>query len=351
MNNKERGEKIRRQIIRDVIHHPSGIAKHIAKIFSITPQAVYSHIKRLENEGWLASTGTGKGKRYFLGDIREYEGFFTFSKDFDENSIWRNYFSFLFEGVPENIVDICHYGFTEMVNNAFDHSGGGTVYISVSRKEESIIIYVIDDGEGIFRRITRLCNLPDERQALLELSKGKLTTDPDNHTGEGIFFTSRVFDRFEIDSKGLTFSHDDKDKFDFLDESKLPKNKVGTLIYMYIDRDSKRTDQEVFDEYSSGPDEYHFNKTVIPVRLAQYGNEKLVSRSQAKRLLARVEKFHNVIFDFEGVNSVGQAFADEIFRVYAQRYPNIVLLPVHMKEGVSRMVNKAIAAYEEQKNA
>ena len=33
-----------------------------------------------------------------------------------------------------------------------------------------------------------------------ELPKsGKLTTDPDNHTGEGIFFTSRVFDEFEID--------------------------------------------------------------------------------------------------------------------------------------------------------
>lgn len=350
MNNKERGEKIRRQIIRDVIHHPRDIAKHIAKIFSITPQAVYSHIKRLENEGRLASTGIGKGKRYSLGDLREYESTFSLAENFDENKIWRNNFSFIFEEIPENIVDICHYGFTEMVNNAIDHSGGEVVYISVSRNKDNIEIYVVDNGEGIFRKIMRMCNLSDERQALFELSKGKLTTDPDNHTGEGIFFTSRVFDKYEIDSKGLNFSHDDKNEFDFFDNSKIPKNKIGTLVYMDISRDSLRNDQEIFDEYSSGPDDYHFNKTIIPVRLAQYENEKLVSRSQAKRLLSRIDKFHNVIFDFEGIVTVGQAFADEIFRVYAQRYPKIILLPVNMEKGVSKMVNKAITALEESKN-
>jgi len=110
---------------------------------------------------------------------------------------------------------------------------------------------------------------------------------------------------------------------------------------MRLKRNTGRTIESVFNEFSSGPDEYQFNKTVIPVRLAQYENEKLVSRSQAKRLLVRIEKFQYVIFDFAGVSTIGQAFADEIFRVYAARHPEINLLPVNMEENVKKMITRA----------
>lgn len=343
MNNRERGERIRRQIVRDVRHHPTDISKHIAGIFSITVQAVNNHMRHLEKEGWLTSTGAGKGKRYFQGDLREHKSQFPLSEKFTEDGVWRNHFSFIFEGLSENIIDICHYGFTEIVNNVIDHSGGKYIYIFVIRDKEKIMILVLDDGEGIFRKIKRLCGLNDERQALFELSKGKLTTDPDNHTGEGIFFASRVFDEFEIDSKGVKFSHDDQFEFDYILETEFPINAAGTAVYMLINRDSERNIQAVFDDYA-GPDEYQFNKTVIPVRLAQYGNEKLVSRSQAKRLLARIEWFQNVIFDFQGVSAIGQAFADEIFRVYANNHPDIVLLPVKMEPNVQKMVKRAVSA-------
>ncbi len=343
MNNKERGERIRRQIVRDVRHHPTDISKHISKIFSITPQAVNNHVKRLEKETWLKSSGTGKGKRYFLGDLREHRSLFPLAEEFTEDGVWRNQYSFVFDGLPENIIDICHYGFTEMVNNVIDHSGGKYVYIYALRDKEKIIIFIVDDGEGIFKKIKRVCNLHDERQALFELSKGKLTTDPDNHTGEGIFFTSRVFDEFEIDSKGVKFSHDNQFEFDYIIESEFSKSEAGTAVYMLIKLDSNRDIQAVFDDYA-GPDEFQFNKTVIPVRLAQYENEKLVSRSQAKRLLARIERFQNVIFDFDGISAIGQAFADEIFRVYAQSHPDIALLPVKMEENVEKMVSRAISS-------
>ena len=348
MNNRERGERIRVQILRDVKHHPNDISKHIGSIFSISPQAVNSHIRRLESEGMLASSGIGRGKRYFLGDQRKHHSYFKFTSDLAEDQIWRSHYSFIFEGLPENIVDICQYGFTEMVNNAIDHSGGEGVFISIERNGQNIVIYVIDDGEGIFRRIKRLCVLPDERQAILELSKGKLTTDPDRHTGEGIFFTSRAFDQFEIDSMGLTFSHNDELDYDFLNESEISAENIGTLVYMSIQRESERNIQEVFDKFTAGPDEFQFNKTIIPVRLAQYENEKLVSRSQAKRMLTRIERFENVVFDFEGVIAIGQAFADEIFRVYAYMHPEIALVPVNMEDNVSKMVMKASSALEEQ---
>jgi hypothetical protein len=66
-----------------------------------------------------------------------------------------------------------------------------------------------------------------------------------------------------------------------------------------------------------------------------------VSRSQAKRLLARVELFETVMFDFTGVATIGQAFADEIFRVFANQHPNIELTPTHANSDVKRMIARA----------
>lgn len=345
MTHKEKGQQIRTQILRDIVHHPNDISNHISTIFSITPQAVFRHIKVLENEGKITTEGKGKGKRYFLGPVREYRRSFTISKELSEDTLWRNYFSFIFEGVSENVIDICQYGFTEMVNNAIDHSEGNILYIDVNRTREDIMIYVIDNGEGIFRRIQRLCHLEDERHAIMELSKGKLTTDPERHTGEGIFFTSRMFDKFDIVSKGLNFSHDNNHEFDFLFDSPVKMEEAGTMIILKIAIHSQRRIKDVFDQFTEDTLQVgtsQFNKTIIPVKLAQYGNEKLVSRSQAKRLLVRIDKFQYVVFDFQGVDSIGQAFADEIFRVYAHQNKETILLPVNMNKEVESMVNRAL---------
>jgi uncharacterized protein (DUF1330 family) len=82
---------------------------------------------------------------------------------------------------------------------------------------------------------------------------------------------------------------------------------------------------------------------VIPVRLARMGAESLVSRSQAQRLLARVDRFKVVLFDFRDVETIGQAFADEIFRVYAKGHPEVELLPIHASVQVQQMISRATA--------
>jgi hypothetical protein len=133
-------------------------------------------------------------------------------------------------------------------------------------------------------------------------------------TYKGIFFTSRVFEAFDILSGGVYFSHKLGDAEDWILERARPQS--GTLVWMELNNHTSRTLKKVFDQFTSD-DALGFTKTVIPVRLAQYGEDKLVSRSQAKRLLARVERFKTVIFDFTEVESIGQAFADEVFRVFA----------------------------------
>jgi len=87
--------------------------------------------------------------------------------------------------------------------------------------------------------------------------------------------------------------------------------------------------------------DYRFDKTIVPIRLMTYGDDRLVSRSQAKRLLSRMDRFRHVILDFDGVDAIGQAFADEIFRVFAGKHGDIEIVAIQANEQISRMINRA----------
>ncbi|HXK31411.1 MAG TPA: STAS-like domain-containing protein, partial [Candidatus Paceibacterota bacterium] len=81
------------------------------------------------------------------------------------------------------------------------------------------------------------------------------------------------------------------------------------------------------------------DKTEVRVKLYLMGGIH-VSRSQARRVLSGLEKFKTVILDFENVPTVGQAFADEIFRVFKNKHSDIQLIPTNMNEGVNFMINR-----------
>jgi predicted polyphosphate/ATP-dependent NAD kinase len=122
------------------------------------------------------------------------------------------------------------------------------------------------------------------------------------------------------------------------------KSRTGTTVFIKLNNNTPRTAKEIFDNFSSG-DDYAFTKTVVPVRLAQYGKEMLVSRSQAKRLVAGVDKFKVVMFDFSGVEAIGQAFADEIFRVFKKQHPEMDIMSVNTSKEVAQMISRAESAF------
>ncbi len=173
----------------------------------------------------------------------------------------------------------------------------------------------------------------------MRLSKGKLTTEPEGHTGEGIFFATRMFDEFSILS-GQLLLHHFQDGDDWLVETRLEEHN-GTLVQMSISMRSGRTKKEVFDIYASESTSWAFARTHVPVALATYGDEKLVSRSRARRLLARFDRFEEVLLDFEGVPSIGQAFADEIFRVFQNEHPSVRIGYVRATDEVEGMIRRA----------
>ena len=335
---RSRGENIRRFIVSNVEKHPKDIAKLTADKFGITRQAVNKHLQKLVDERALVPQGNTRNLTYRLRPLEEWRKTYPLTDTLAEDVVWRQDVTPSLGQMPENVLDIWHYGFTEMFNNAIDHSRGTIIGIRLRKTATNTELVLYDDGIGIFKKIQTELNLLDERHAILELSKGKLTTDPANHTGEGIFFTSRMFDDFDILSGGVYFSHKFGEKEDWILER--DKFSSGTAVWMKLSNHTARTTKKVFDQYTSD-DDIGFTKTVVPVRLAQYGDDKLVSRSQAKRLLARVERFKTVIFDFQGVDSIGQAFADEVFRVFALKHPEIELLAIKTNSAVKRMIHRA----------
>ena len=336
---RARGEKIRHFIIENVDDHPAEIAKVTAKKFDITRQAVNKHIKRLVEEHALIQKGNTRDRSYSLHPITSWDKTYQLETTPAEDIVWRNDIVPLIEHLPGNVLEIWNYGFTEMFNNVIDHSDGTEVWVRLEMTAVNTEVVISDNGVGIFKKIQMDLGLLDERHAILELAKGKLTTDPDNHTGEGIFFTSRMFDDFDILSGGTYFSHKYGETEDWILER--DRFKCGTSVWMKINNHRSRTLTKVFNKFTSEDGDYGFTKTVVPVRLAQYGDDKLVSRSQAKRLLARVEKFRTVIFDFKEVDSIGQAFADEVFRVFAKKHPEVELHSIYTNSAVKRMIHRA----------
>ncbi len=204
----------------------------------------------------------------------------------------------------------------------------------------------MDNGIGIFKKIQTALKLPDKQLSLLELAKGKFTTDPARHTGQGIFFTSHLFDEICITSKDLSFSSEIEDgvihSHSTINQFQGP-NVEGTTVTMTIDAKTKRNIKEVFDKFAPPADDYAFNQTIVPVRLAQYSETKLISRSQAKRLVSRLETFSHVTLDFAGIDEIGHSFADEIFRVFARSHPEVKIDYVDPNPNVERMIRGAIA--------
>jgi anti-sigma regulatory factor (Ser/Thr protein kinase) len=333
-----RTEEIRLFVLGHVEKHSADIAKVTAARFSISRQAVNKHLQRLTAEGALSESGNTRSRTYRLASLARWHRSYAIGPNLAEDRVWLNDIRPNLGDLPENVMNIWHHGFTEMLNNAVDHSEGTAVAVMIVKTAIDTQMGVGDDGVGIFQKIQKALSLNDARHALLELSKGKLTTDPRRHSGEGIFFTSRMFDSFDIQSGGILYSHEFGMPEDWLLE-RPPVDGVGTMVLMKLNNHTARTTTKVFDQFASGED-YGFNKTVVPVMLAQYGNDQLISRSQAKRLLSRIELFRTVLFDFRNVPMIGQAFADEIFRVFAAEHPGMQLVPVHASSEVKRMIDR-----------
>lgn len=311
-------------------------AGEVATALGVTRQTAHRYLRQFVAEGRLVAEGAGRGARYRRSDAVDVRRFAT--AGLDEDRVWAD-----MSGPVSTIANlesaaqaVLHYALTELVNNAIEHSDAPEVEVAISRTGQAIELAVRDEGVGVFEHLRQRLGLASELEALQELSKGKTTTMPERHSGEGLFFTSKAANLFELASGSLRWVVDNRR--DDMAVGSIEPPVRGTIARVEIDSRGARDLTEVFAEYTR---DFEFTRTRMVVQLFAIGTT-FMSRSQARRLVSGLERFREVVLDFGGVELVGQGFADEVFRVWARQHPEVALIPIAMSPPVAFMVERAI---------
>src|SRR5207249_3864306 len=213
----------------------------------LTRQAILYHLNQLVDVGELSRVGRGRGTRYVLtADFSE-----TFElAGLEEHEVWKIVEARVqfVQTLKSNVRSILTYAFTEMLNNAIEHSKGTHVLVRFWREESNVLFQVVDNGRGVFRTVRETFGLEDDFAAIQHLAKGKQTSDPSRHSGEGIFFTSKAVDRFQLESNALKWIVDNRREDQAIGDSVIIK---GTGVRCTIDRDSVQRSEEHTSELQS----------------------------------------------------------------------------------------------------
>jgi hypothetical protein len=266
----------------------------------------------------------------------------------DAEQTWSEIILPLLNGINDNVIEIHHRGFTQILKNAIAYSGAGEVNVEVVYTAAKIRIAVRDRGVGVFEKMRSGMNLKDTRHAALELAKGKQAAQ-----GTGLFFVSLLFDEFTMRSGDMVFSRLSQNDWLLAEHD---DHEQGTLVAMAIHPRSPRTVEEVQQQASSIPantvrvnvmvkraaegheEGVHFEATRAGGKMQKITGETLESAEEAQTLLAPYGAFNEVFLDFAGIREIGQAFAEEIFRNFKSQHPQTKLSWGNAKPEVDEVI-------------
>ena len=337
---KNQSDEIKSYLISHVGNHADDLVAHTSQHFGVSRTTVHRHLNSLIKVGKVIKTGVTKQVRYALADGLRHEATFSINQQFDEFDIFAQHIkTMLAQYANSNAFHIAEYAVTEMLNNCHDHSRGKKVGLIVQVHDKYIEFIVSDDGIGLFEKLRTFLNINDTREIMFELTKGKVTTDTENHTGEGIFFTARATDYFVIEANGFCYERDN-----LLEDWSFYETAVhsGTTVKFTIERDTERSLVKMFKQYQGGEEGLDFCKTDVTVELSQLQGERLISRSQAKRVSRNLDQFASVMLDFKGVQAIGQGFADQLFRVYQATRPDFTICYKNASDDIDFMIKRSL---------
>lgn len=320
--------------------HGEALPEHLMQRLGIGRRAALTLLRKLEAARWLVRSGTARRPKFIPGALRQVVQTYPLA-GLEEDLPWSRDFAPYLALAP-NVARMAQHAFSELLNNAIDHSGGTAVTVSMRQTAMHLQLLVSDDGCGLFDRIERSFMIHDPQLAMFELSKGKLTSLPDAHSGHGLYFTSRLADFFHVHANHQAFQRQAVDRGSW--SRSRPMERTGTSIYLAIALDTPRTLDSVLMRHSVESAGHRFDATTVPLRLLLADNVGLESRAQAKRVTARLPVFRRAEVDFTGVEAIGHAFADELFRVFRRAHPELDLVPVGMGPRVASMIDAVQAA-------
>jgi anti-sigma regulatory factor (Ser/Thr protein kinase) len=313
------------------VRHGDDLLAHVMQRQAISRRRARKLLASLVDSQWLSASGTPRKPVYRPGQMRQIVQHYAL-QGLQEDLPWSRDFAPLLDLSP-NVARLAQHAFTELLNNAIDHSGGSGVTVSVRQTGLHLQMLVSDDGCGVFEKIEQAWHIGDPQLAMLELGKGKLTTQPERHCGHGLFFVARSADIFDLHANRQAFQRrPGRSGWSSL----RPMARQGTSVFLAMALDTTRTLDEVLR--SQAEQGYGFEHTEVPLRLLTGPQIGLESRAQARRVTARLDQFRRARLDFSGIEDIGPAFADELFRVYARTHPQVDLRADGMAPRVAAMV-------------
>jgi anti-sigma regulatory factor (Ser/Thr protein kinase) len=321
------------------LEHGASLAAHLMQRLAIGRSSATALLRRLVAAQWLQRSGPRHRPVYRPGALRQVVRTYALA-GLQEDRPWRVDIAPCLE-LPPAVRRMAQHACTELLNNAVDHSGGNRVTLSVRQTPLHLQMLVSDDGCGVFDRIEQAFAIDEPRLAMFELSKGKLSSDPLRHRGHGLYFTAQLADIFDLHANGVAFQRrtgTDAVAGRWRDTRSLAR--AGSSIYWAVALDTPRTLASVLEAHSGGRPGCPFELTRVPLHLLADGGV-LASRAEARRVAARLVEFRGALLDFCGVRELGQAFADELFRVCPQDQPRLRIEPVGMSPAVAATVAAA----------
>ena len=318
-------------------------SRELTDHFGISRQAIHKYLKKLIQQNHINKEGATRGANYrYIKSSKIVKSTkikrSLFLKSLEEDKVFREISEFLNlrRQLGNNALDIVRYAFTEMLNNALDHSHSEKCEIVANLDTYSFHFVIRDFGIGIFYSIFDKFDLPDEYSSIGELLKGKTTTMAERHAGEGVFFTSKAGDAISFRSHRTKLIFDNQKQDVFVEENRFLK---GTEVLFSLKRKTKKRLEDVFNQYAPEEFDYRFDRTRVQVKLFQ---QDYISRSEAKRLLYGLDRFKEIILDFNGVKSIGQGFADEIFRVFKNSHHDITISIENLNPSLTSMIRHVV---------
>lgn len=324
------------QIITPLAHRRGDdLAAAVVERTGITSRRARALLSELVALGWLVCEGSPRRPRYRAGPLRQVVRQYAL-QGLAEDRAWAHDFAPHFDTLPAEVRRMAQHAFTELLNNAVDHSGGAWVTATLRQTATQMQLLLSDDGLGLFDKIAADFEIDDAQLAMFELGKGKLTSAPTRHTGRGLYFTARLADVFDLHANANAFQRRDWEPGGWRAARALLRR--GTSIYLAIALDTPRTLDGVMRSASADGAGYGFERTQVPLGLLAGATGVLESRAQARRVGARLAQFQHVELDFSGVIDVGHAFADELFRVIPLQQHGLDLRPLNAPPRVATLI-------------
>jgi len=261
-------------------------AAQIGEALGLTRQAINRHIIRLIEDGLVVREGRTRGAIYAPvqpGAKAQRTSIVTFLKTYrvaglEEDQVFLevSHMIGLERALSTEARRIAAYAFTEMLNNVIEHSESSECRVEVTLASRILDITIRDFGIGVFYSVSSKLGLGSEEEAIGVLLKGKGTTMPERHAGEGIFFTSKSCDHFSLRSHRMELSLGSRAEDSHVSVRRFLK---GTEVSVIVRKSARRKLEKIFSAFAPEEYDFRFERTMVSVRL--FPQEYLTRRQGA----------------------------------------------------------------------